>query len=216
MTRPPSCLSELRFAALLQYSPDGKTEMSQWSREHTRRIKRGSPAHIERIGLRSAEWAATGQLADFLGEDVALVPVPRSKPFKDAGALWPAKRIAEELARRGLAGVVLPLLERKEPIEKSALQRAGSKRPGPEDHLRTIAVVHVLQASGRRIVLVDDVVTRGATLLGCATLLRRVLPDVEIVAFAAVRTVSGKEIEEMLAPVTGTISLVNGRPHREP
>jgi hypothetical protein len=215
VTRPPSCRSELRFAALLQYSPDGKTEMSQWSREHTRRIKRGSPAHIERIGLRSAEWAATG-LADFFGEEVALVPVPRSKPFKDAGALWPGKRIAEELARRGLGGAVLPLLERKEPIEKSALQRAGSKRPGPEDHIRTIAVVDVLQAGRRRIVLVDDVVTRGATLLGCATLLQRVLPDVEIVAFAAVRTMSGKEIEQMLAPVTGTIRLVNGRPHREP
>src|SRR5262245_21590754 len=82
--RPPSCLSELRFAALLQYSPDGQTAISEQSREHTRQIKRGSPAHIERIGLRCEEWAAKTQLAAFFGETITLVPVPRSKPFKDS------------------------------------------------------------------------------------------------------------------------------------
>lgn len=213
---PPSCRSELQFAALLQYSPDGKDPASEASREHMRRIKRGSPAHIERIGLRAAEWASTGAMAAFFGEGTLLVPVPRSKPFKDTGALWPAMRIAEELARRGLGLDVLPLLERKEPIEKSALQRVGSKRPGPEDHIRTITVGDALRAGCARVVLVDDVITRGATLLACATVLERALPATEILAFAAVRTMTGAEIEQMLTPVTGTIRLAGGHLHREP
>ncbi len=216
MTRPLNCLSELGFAALLQYSPDGQTPASQASREHTRRIKRGSPAHMERIGVRASECSAAGLLGTTFDTNVTLVPVPRSKPLKDAGALWPALLIAEELVRRGLGREVQPLLKRLEPIEKSALQRAGSKRPGPEDHIRTIAVVDALQIGARRIVLVDDVVTRGATLLGCATLMLRVLPSLEIRAFAAVRTMSSLEIADMLAPVTGTLRLTNGRLHREP
>jgi len=125
-------------------------------------------------------------------------------------------RIAEELLRRGLGREVQPLLERRAPAEKSALLRVGSMRPGPEDHLCTIAVVDALQVGSRRVVLVDDVVTRGATLLGCATLLLRALPSVEIRAFAAVRTMSGLEIDGMLAPVTGVITYSNGRLHREP
>jgi predicted amidophosphoribosyltransferase len=136
--------------------------------------------------------------------------------MKDAGALWPARRIAEELLRRGLGGEARNLLVRHEPIEKSALQRVGSKRPSPEDHIRTIAVEDPFQVRAHRIVLVDDVVTRGSTLLGCATLLLRVLPSVQVFAFAAVRTMSDMEIEHMLAPVTGKIRLTNGRLHREP
>lgn len=62
----------------------------------------------------------------------------------------------------------------------------------------------------------DDVVTRGATLLGCATLLLRVLPSIAIRAFAAVRTMSGLEIDPMLAPETGVMTYTNGRLHREP
>ena len=215
MTRPPSCLSELGFASLLQYSPDGLSTTSQASREHVRLIKRGAPAHMDRIGQRSAECFARDDLGDTFDVDATLVPVPRSKPQK-AGALWPASRIAEDLVRRGLGREVRPLLDRHVPIEKSALLRVGSMRPSPEDHIRTIAVVDALQLSSRRIVLVDDVVTRGATLLGCASLLRHVLPSVEIRAFAAVRTMSDQEIDGMLAPTTGIITYTNGRLHREP
>lgn len=215
MTRPPSCLSELGFASLLQYSPDGVSAVSLASREHVRWIKLGSPAHMDRIGLRSAECSARGDLGDTFEVDATLVPVPRSKPQR-AGSLWPARRIAEELLGRGLGRELLTLLERRVPIEKSALLRVGSMRPGPEDHIRTIAVVDALQVSSRRIVLVDDVVTRGATLLGCATLLLRVLPRVEIRTFAAVRTTSGQDIDGMLAAVMGVITYTNGRLHREP
>ena len=200
---------------MLHYSPDGVSAVSLASREHVRWIKLGSPAHMDRIGLRSAECSARGALSDTFDAEAILVPVPRNKPRK-AGALWPAMRIAEDLLRHGLGRDVRPLLERRAPIEKSALRRVGSKRPTPEDHIRTIRVVDALQVSARRIVLVDDVVTRGATLLGCASLLVRLLSGIEIRAFAAVRTMSGLEVDGMLAPVTGVITYANGRLHREP
>lgn len=82
--------------------------------------------------------------------------------------------------------------------------------------MRTIAVGDVLAVGSRRIVLVDDVVTRGATLLGCASLLMSALPQIEVGAFAAVRTMSSAEIGAMLAPVTGLITYRAGRLHREP
>lgn len=67
MTRPPSCLSELRFTSLLQYSPDGVTKASIESRHHVVLIKRGRPAHIERIRLRGAEYASGSELGAMLG-----------------------------------------------------------------------------------------------------------------------------------------------------
>jgi hypothetical protein len=208
------CLSELGFAALLQYSPDGISLESRNSRDQIRRIKNGSSAVLARVALRSAEYSAVGKLGATFGPDVVLVPMPRSRPLK-AGALWPAMRIAEEFVRIGLAREAMPVLKRREPIEKSALHRAGARRPGPEDHIRTITV-EALAAAATRVVLVDDVVTRGATLLGCASLLRRVMPHVAISAFAAVRTISGREIDSMLAPVVGMITYSNGRLLREP
>jgi predicted amidophosphoribosyltransferase len=144
-----------------------------------------------------------------------LVPVPRSQPL-EPGALWPALRIAEELARRGVAPEVRPLLVRKEAIVKSALLRTAAARPQPMDHARTIYLEGALPFGLQRIVLVDDVVTRGATLVGCAAVIAAALPEARVCGFAAVRTMSDQEVDTMLAPVCGTISFRSGRLHREP
>lgn len=178
-------------------------------------IKRGSPRYLERIGALCADSAVAERLGDAFGPDAVLVPVPRSQPL-EPGALWPALRIAEELARHGLAREVRPLLVRKEAIVKSALQRTAASRPQPLDHARTIHLEGALPFGLQRIVLVDDVVTRGATFVGCAAVIAAALPDSNIRGFAAVRTMSDQEIDTMLAPVCGSISFKRSRLHREP
>jgi len=66
------------------------------------------------------------------------------------------------------------------------------------------------------LLVVDDVVTRGATLLGAATLLQRRFASCDIAGFAAVRTISEAEVSDMFDPVVGMISMRHGQPHREP
>lgn len=216
MRRPPTCLSELRLATLLQYSPDGTSETSRVSKESTIRIKRGSPIYIARIGLRVEELVRAEELSDFFNTETTLVPVPRSQPLRSPGTLWPALRICEELERRGLCHEIARVLVRKRPIDKSALHRSAPQRPSPEEHIKTMAAESVFKVSGRQITLVDDVVTRGSTLIATATLLKKALPKATIVAFAAVRTMSKVEVDQMLDPVKGWITYRDGRLKRDP
>jgi adenine/guanine phosphoribosyltransferase-like PRPP-binding protein len=66
-------------------------------------------------------------------------------------------------------------------------------------------------------VIVDDVVTRGSTLLGAASLLTDVLSCRKVSAFAAVRTMSELEdVPAMVAPAVGTITHRRGQLVREP
>jgi len=58
----------------------------------------------------------------------------------------------------------------------------------------------------RQIVLVDDIITRGATVLGAANKLAEAFPDSRIRAFAAVRTVSDpSDFEALFDPVIGSV-----------
>lgn len=58
----------------------------------------------------------------------------------------------------------------------------------------------------RRVTLIDDFVTRGATLLAAASRLQEALPGAEIRAFVLVRTMGlVAEIESIGAPCAGTI-----------
>lgn len=62
-----------------------------------------------------------------------------------------------------------------------------------------------------RLLLVDDVVTKGTTLLAAATVLRRRWPHVQVSAFAAIRTCGLEpDIERILDPCDGTIAIDPG------
>ncbi|MBL9079221.1 MAG: hypothetical protein JNL08_17090 [Planctomycetes bacterium] len=209
-------LSEVRFAALLVYGPDGTQEASRRSARAVADIKNCLPDYIERIGERFDEAFRDGRFGDFLGDDVVLVPVPRSAPFKSKDAAWPARRICDALAVRRLCAGVESLLERHTAVRKSALVRKGAERPGPSDHENTIRCVDILAQAPRRITIVDDVVTRGATLLGCARVVAARFPDCEVRGLAVVRTMSKQEIMTMLDPIEGHIRIVHGTPRREP
>jgi phosphoribosylpyrophosphate synthetase len=58
------------------------------------------------------------------------------------------------------------------------------------------------------ILLIDDIVTRGATLLGAASRLAEAFPKTKICAFAAMRAItSEKEFDQEYSPVIGKIVL---------
>jgi hypothetical protein len=214
------------FTSFLQYAPQGVSAVSRYSRGFTRALKDGA-AYPTRAGQQqvipyvAAKLAESTPLHDALGAclrgGVIVVPVPRSAPLLP-GALWPAQRLCSSLATLGVARSVSPLLIRKSAVAKSATAGRG-QRPGPEDHYASIAIDETerkLFDLAARIVIVDDVVTRGATFLGCLARLREAFPSTDISCFAFVRTMSGAEIDDMIAPVLGVISYRNGKLHRFP
>lgn len=79
-------------------------------------------------------------------------------------------------------------------------------------HYRTLVVMESIWpvADDRNVVLVDDVVTAGSTLIACASRLAETLPEARITAFAvarAERAVSLAAAEDMFAPAVETITL---------
>lgn len=216
MTPEPSLLSEVRFGAFLQYSPHGESDPSRRSRSWRDNIKRDVPGAIARVvGELLKREEARALRDELLGDDVVLVPTPRSAPLRP-GALWPGRRICEEIETRGLGKAVLPCIERRTAVQKSAFAARG-ERPTPQTHFESLRVTGELLSAGR-LLLVDDFVTKGATLLAAASLLKATYPKADIACFALVRTMGlVPEVEGTVAPCVGTIRLSSwGDALREP
>jgi hypothetical protein len=203
VTPVPDLLPELEYAAFLVYSPRGTTGPSIASRGLTYKIKQDQGTVIHDAVRILAGRIADPLLRSFLGPEVILVPAPRSTLLVK-GALWPARRVCEELARAGLGADTRTLLRRVEAVPKAATAVRG-ERPSASKHLATLAVgPSLLPASA--ITIVDDVITKGATLLACASALRPVYPDARIRAFALVQTLGlVPEVEAPISPHSGRI-----------
>jgi predicted amidophosphoribosyltransferase len=120
--------------------------------------------------------------------------------------LWVPERIATALASAGLGKSVVSCLIRTRAVQKAA-SSSPSERPTAEQHYESISVQGSLSKPDE-ILLVDDVVTRGATLMGAANRLSDAFPKCHIRAFVAMRTISNQhEFENVYAPCTGTIDL---------
>jgi hypothetical protein len=136
-----------------------------------------------------------------------LVPMPRSTPLV-AGALWPTKRLCEEMMGAGLASECRTLLDRAYAITKSAWAGSG-QRPDAQQHYDSLAVraVDLISLVGRRVIIVDDVITRGATMVGAFQRLREVCPpSTDIRCFALIRSMGSDEITEIINPIAGSIT----------
>lgn len=147
--------------------------------------------------------------------DVIAVPAPRSAPLVQGG-LWPTLKLCEALRDAGVVKDIHPLLVRTTAVNKSATAGRGG-RPTPEAHyasLTTAQARHPIEQSAP-FVIVDDVITRGATQLACFARLQEAFPNTRITCFAFVRTVSGVEIDSVVVPVAGVITTA-GHLHREP
>ena len=125
--------------------------------------------------------------SSFFRTNSVLVPLPRSSLLQP-DSLWVPERIATALVRRRFGARVSPCLVRARAVRKSATSQAG-ERPRPTEHFDSFAVQGNL-GSMEDIVIVDDIVTRGHTMIGAANRLLEAFPSARIQAFAAMRTVS--------------------------
>jgi hypothetical protein len=146
---------------------------------------------LERLGDRAR--------SAFVG-DPLLVPVPGSGLTK-AHTIWPARRVCQELVRAGLGDSVADVVTRVVAVPKSA---GAEQRSVFEEHYRSLAVALRFQPPAQ-LLLVDDVVTSGTTLMACAQKLRDVYPGVPIAAFAISRTRSEGDPTVVLEPRQETI-----------
>jgi predicted amidophosphoribosyltransferase len=153
-------------------------------------------------------------LADFFGRGAVLVPVPASWRYIQ-GRSWPAERIAVALANSGLGEGPWPVLRRAHAVRKSATSVAAA-RPSVEAHYESFSV-ETTATRAATIVLVDDVVTQGRTLLAAAARMREAFPCAGIRGFALLRTQGmTRGVRHLLEPCIGEIAWRYGDADRRP
>ena len=195
--------SEVRFGAFFAYAPKGTSEASQRGLRVRDLVKKAHTEFLQRAATRIAAHHEH-ELASIFTADTTLVPAPRSTPIKE-GWLWPGDRIAQALLAGGLGADVEHLLERTRAVPKAAFSAGAGDRPTIKTHMDTLAVRTSLYIP-MRVVIVDDVITRGTMSYACAELLRKEFPEIDVAVFALLRTMSGRaEIDSHIDPYVGTI-----------
>lgn len=204
-------LASLPYASFLSYSPRGTSAQSIDSRRICYRVKQdglqqdGRPTIDAAVARLASDYS--GAFADFLGPDVVLVPVPRSAPLPSKGGgpvLWVPRRICEALVAVGLGHAVVPCVERVKAVTKSATAAPG-QRPTVAQHIESMRATLEMQKGP--VTLVDDVVTKGATLIAAASVLTGAFPGIQVRAFSLLRTCGlVPEITQIIDPTVGTIT----------
>lgn len=179
------------------------------------RVKGARPEVLERVALRCGEMRDKA-FAGFFTPNSTLVPVPTSAPAKAPDTLWPGLSIAEALLRQGLGRDVQKLLVRTVRVPK-AHEQSATDRPRIDELVDSLEWRGDFGSDLERIVLVDDVVTRGTTFLAARRVIHQVEPWLDVTGFAAIRTMSFEVATTPLTPATGTVELQsNGWGHRDP
>ena len=172
-------------------------------------MRRRSPYLVGEIRLMSTR----GEFTDFFGRETTLVPIPGSAPLV-AGGLWVPMIIAQRLRKDGLAREVAPIVVRTRAVAKSAFVPPES-RPDVKTH-RDSFRAEIVKPSPTKIVLLDDVITQGCTMLAAAQLVARAYPDAQVRGFAVFRTMSGIEINQTRDPCEGAVEIRGERAVRRP
>jgi hypothetical protein len=196
-------IGRVTFASCYVYSPTGAGLASERSRLLCEFLKEGNPHFMLRYAVRVRQQSeGCSRLAGFFLADDVLVPVPRCSP-RSRGT-WVAAELSQALVCAGLGSFTWPGLRRICSVRKSATAASGA-RPTVASHYESFEVEKPsFCASG--LVLVDDVITRGRTLLAAAARLSEAFPQVPVRSFALLRTrglIPG--VEQLLDPCVGEI-----------
>ena len=211
-------ITRIEFCSLLSYSPRGTSDSEKRSRTMMRYLKTDTVLRLSSksttiltssfISERIKENIIILPFADFFKTNPILIPIPRSS-LTYSQSLWVPQRLANALVKREIGKEVVECLKRVIPLSKSATSLAED-RPKAAQHYASLEVKEIFSEPPKEILLVDDIVTRGATIFGAANKLTDVFPQTRIRAFAAMRTISPPLVfQNTYNPCVGTIKMTD-------
>lgn len=208
-------IAALEFASCYVYSPAGAGKVCERSRLLRELLKEGDARFMRNYAERvRKQMADSPRLAGFLSPADVLVPVPGAVPRSDARR-YAASRLAEALLQQGLGCNTWNGLKRVRQVQKSSTA-PWLARPSVALHYESFSIDALPYAPGR-LVLVDDVITKGRTLLAAALRMHEAFPGANIRAFALLRTMGLiPEVRQLLEPCKGLISWRGGDARRHP
>jgi hypothetical protein len=184
------------------------------------RLKSGDAAWLPGYARRVHDLAIRhSTLSGLFTSQTVLIPVPSSAP--SAHRTWAAERLAFALHEVGLGGSVWAGIERPFRVRKSATA-LNADRPTVRQHYESFAVsAYSITARAPfepvKFVVVDDVITKGRTILAAAARLHEAFPNADIRAFALIRTMGFvAKIDDPLDPCQGQVRWSAQDARREP
>ena len=159
-----------------------------------------APGGIMSPVIRKIKYLSQKNLCQYLGEIMALEPLP-AELLHDADALIPVPLTPQRMRQRGYnqsaelcVGISrlthLPVIEgvlQRKSFSSSQTQKSGNERA---ENVRGAFYLSDKQLlAGKHVVLVDDIMTTGATILECLMALRDV-PDIKISILTLCQTTS--------------------------
>jgi predicted amidophosphoribosyltransferase len=209
-------IPRVAFASCYVYSPAGSGRVSQHSRLLRELLKAADARFIDKYAIRVQQQVDGGSaaLCGYIEDEDVLVPVPGSAATS-AERAWVAGRLADALISKGLGRLAWPGLLRVSAVRKSAYALIGA-RPSVHRHYDSFSFMKP-SWEPHSIVLIDDIVTKGRTLLAAAARIQDALPDARIKAFALMRTRGwGGDVGSLLEPCRGEIHWSCGDARRSP
>jgi hypothetical protein len=207
-------LRSVAFYSCYIYSPRGNSFASAASRQLCARLKLGDSIWLPGYAGVVRELATKNEMfAELFSADATLVPIPGSDP--SSTRLWAAERLAMALHGVLLGKAVWPGIQRRYPVRKSATA-LNADRPTTQRHYDSLSVPDP-SVEPHRVILIDDVITKGRTILAAAARLHEAFPNADIRAFALVRTMGFlSDVSQFLEPCKGFVRWAGGDARRDP
>jgi len=213
-------ISEIEFGSLLTYAPRGTSKEANLARTVMTFLKNDK---VMNSGILTSEYMAQIikkeinrlPFENYFNSNTILIPAPKSSLLKP-GTLWVPERLTTALIKNGLGKASESCLERIKAVSRSSGQRIGANRPKAFQHFESMNVKKLL-FEPKEIILVDDVITRGATVLGGVNRLAEAFPSSKIRAFAMMRVMSDPDdFSDVEDPCVGIVTMIGEDTSRVP